>query len=62
MVNSLLLALALTALTAEAADISQCNLKKTADDRAECMAGIVAAQPSVIRSGTGNAEVTVYDW
>ena len=25
-------------VTAEAADISECNLKKTADDRAECMA------------------------
>ena len=39
MVNSLLLALILTALTAEAADISECNMKKTEDDRAECMAG-----------------------
>ena len=34
------IALILTAfsVTAEAADISECNLKKTADDRAECMA------------------------
>ena len=38
MVNSLLLAFALTALTAEAADISECNMKKTEDDRLECMA------------------------
>ena len=26
-------------ITAEAADISECNMKKTEDDRAECMAG-----------------------
>ena len=34
------IALILTAfsVTAEAADISECNLKKTEDDRAECMA------------------------
>lgn len=40
MVNSLFLALAITVfgITAEAADISECNLKKTHDDRAECMA------------------------
>ena len=40
MVNSLFLALAITAFStlSQAADISECNLKKTADDRAECMA------------------------
>ena len=26
-------------VTAEAADISECNLKKTEDDRLECLAG-----------------------
>ena len=35
------IALVLTAFTtiAQAADISECNMKKTEDDRAECMAG-----------------------
>ena len=41
MVNSLFFALILTAFTtlAEAADINECNMKKTQDDRWECMAG-----------------------
>ena len=35
------IAVILTAFTtlAQAADISECNMKKTEDDRAECMAG-----------------------
>ena len=41
MVNSLRLTLAVVLVTVTGlahADISQCNMKKTADDRAECMA------------------------
>ena len=35
------IAVILTVFTtlAEAADVSECNMKKTEDDRAECMAG-----------------------
>ena len=39
MITALVFITVLLTVGAEAADISECNMKKTEDDRAECMAG-----------------------
>ena len=39
MITAIALILTVFTTLAQAADISECNMKKTEDDRAECMAG-----------------------
>ena len=39
MITAIALILTVFTTIAQAADISECNMKKTEDDRAECMAG-----------------------